>query len=380
MKLGILKETFPGETRVATTPDVVKKLATKGIETVVEAGAGRESSHGDDAYREAGATVTDNRGEILSQADVVCCINPLPPEDAGQIKEGGVLLCHLQPTTHLDLIRVLKDRKITGLSFDQVPRITRAQKIDSLSAMGSIAGYKSVLLAADASDKYFPMLMTAAGTITPAKVFIIGAGVAGLMAIATAKRLGAIVESYDVRPEVKEQVESLGAKFIEFNIESASGEGGYAKELTPEQLKQQQDAMRDHIAGVDVVISTAMVPGRPAPKIITEDMVSKMRFGSVILDLAAQTGGNCVLTKPGETILHNGVKIIGPINLPATMPFHASDMFARIVSNLLLDLVNDEGQLVLDMEDEVVDGMAVVHAGEVRHALTREAMGEGGES
>ncbi|MCK4873289.1 MAG: Re/Si-specific NAD(P)(+) transhydrogenase subunit alpha [Phycisphaerales bacterium] len=377
MKLGILKEMLPDETRVAVTPEMTKKFVPMGIEIVVEAGAGLGAAHDDAAYREAGATVSDNREQIWAESDLVCCINPPAAEDAAHIREGAALLCHLQPVSNLDLIRTLVDRKATGLSFDQVPRITRAQKIDSLSAMGSIAGYKAVVLAADATDKYFPMLMTAAGTVTPAKVFVIGAGVAGLMAVATAKRLGAVVEGYDVRPDVKEQVESLGGKFIEFEIESAVGEGGYAKEQTADQLKKQQDAMRDHIAGVDIVITTAMVPGRPAPKIITQEMVEGMRLGAVIVDLAAQTGGNCVLTKPGETVVHNGVKILGPLNLAATMPFHASGLFGRIVGNLLVDIV-EEGELKLDMEDEVVDGMAITHAGEVRHAQTKEALSEGG--
>lgn len=379
MKLGIVKEVLPGETRVSMTPDLVKKLVEAGVEIVVETCAGLGAAHDDESYRAVGATVLDNRDQVWSEPDLVCGINPPVPEDAAKMKEGACLLSHLLPTSNLDLIRTLVDRKVTGLSFDQVPRITRAQKIDSLSAMGSIAGYKSVLLAADASDKYFPMLMTAAGTVTPAKVFIIGAGVAGLMAIATAKRLGAVVEGYDVRPEVKEQVESLGGKFVEFDIESAVGEGGYAKEQTADQLKKQQDAMRDHLAGMDVVITTAMIPGRPAPKIITEDMVSKMRRGSVIVDLAAGTGGNCELTKPGETVDHNGVVILGPLNLPATMPYHASDLFSRIVGNLLGDMMK-EGEFTIDFEDEVVDGMAVTHAGEVRHQQTREALGEGGGS
>src|SRR5829696_6767607 len=311
LTVGVPRETAPGERRVAMTPDTVKRLTATGVVVEVERGAGEASGHSDDAYVAAGAAIV---------ADAAAAIIAL-----------------LQPMTNVDLVRALATRDVTAFSMDAIPRTTRAQSMDVLSSQATVAGYKAVLMAADTLPRFFPMLTTAAGSIVPAKVLIVGAGVAGLQAIATARRLGAVVEAYDTRPVVKEQVESLGAKFVEIPVDTSDAQtaGGYAKEVSAETLRKQQEVLADHAAKSDVVVTTAAIPGRPAPRLISRETVERMRPGSVIVDLAAETGGNVELTQAGETVEHNGVKIMGQLNLPSTMPVHASQMYAKNIQNLL---------------------------------------------
>jgi NAD(P) transhydrogenase subunit alpha len=375
MRIGVPKETLQGETRVALVPETIKRLAKQGHETVVEAGAGVSSSVLDDDYREVGARV-GGRDEALG-ADIVCVVNPLDPADVGKLRSGALLVGLLRPTAHGEFVKALADRKVDSLSFDLVPRITRAQSMDVLSSMATCAGYRATILGAEACPKFFPMLMTAAGTVRPAQVLVIGAGVAGLQAIATSHRLGAVVYSYDVRPAVKEQVESLGARFVELEEDvGGEGEGGYAQEQTAEQQARQAALLADAIADADVVITTAAIPGRPAPKIIQEDAVGRMRHGSVIVDIAAETGGNCVLTRAGETVVTDGgVTILGPVNIPAAMPVPASQMYSRNVLSLLGECLTKEGGLELDPEGDVLCGALLTLDGEVRHPQTREILG-----
>ncbi len=375
--IGVPRETVAGETRVALIPDTVRVLTGKGIDIVVQASAGEGSSIHDDEYRDAGATVLPDASAVYDRADVIIKVQaPTEGEDVEMLRRGQMLISPLAPLSRHDMVRTMADRGVTTLAMDAVPRITRAQSMDSLSAMSTIGGYKAVLLAADHLPKFFPLLMTAAGTIAPAKVLVLGAGVAGLQAIATARRLGAVVEAYDVRPVVKEQVESLGAKFIEIDVggEDMQTAGGYARPLTPEEQKIQQEALNDHIARFDVVITTALVPGRPAPKMIPEVAVQRMRTGSVIVDLAAETGGNCALTVPGEVVEREGVTIIGTLNLPATIPVHASQMYSRVIQNLLNLLIKD-GQVDLNMEDDIFKGMVITRDGEIVQEQTRKMMG-----
>lgn len=383
-KLFVPKECSAGETRVAITPDSVKRLLKAGFAVEVESGAGDTANIADGAYEAAGATIAKDAKAAWGSADVVAKINPpqqnasLGADEASLLREGAILVCHVWAHKNLPIVRTLLGRKVSTLALELVPRISRAQSMDTLSSQANIAGYKAVLLAAGRLAKYFPMLMTAAGTIQPARVVIMGAGVAGLQAIATAKRLGAVVEVSDIRPETKEQVESLGAKFIELPMqESGSGAGGYAKEVTPEFLKKQQEIVAARIAVADVVITTAQVPGRPAPKLVTEAMVKGMRKGAVIVDIAADSGGNCELTENNKEVIKHGVVIMGYSSLPATMPEDASTLFGRNIVALLALVLGKDGALSINLEDEVIAGALLTHQGEPRHKPTAEALAKG---
>ena len=370
------KEIADGETRVACTPETTKRYVKEGIEVLVESDAGRHAHFTDDHYREAGAKIVSGADAeaAWATADVVFRVYPITPEEAAKLKSGAILIGFMSQHKNLDSVRILRDHKVSTISMELIPRISRAQSMDALSSQASIAGYQAVLMAATYLDKYFPLLMTAAGTIQPAKIVIMGAGVAGLQAIATARRLGAVVEVSDIRPAVKEQVESLGGRFIDFPMdESGEGEGGYARELTPEQLAAQQKVVREKVVAADAVITTALVPGRPAPKLITEDMVQEMREGAVIVDLAVEQGGNCELSKSGDMVVAHGVTIIGHPNMPAATPADASLLYARNIQALLLNMLK-EGEIVVDLEDEILDGALLTHNGEVRHAPTAEAL------
>ncbi|MFW2389346.1 MAG: Re/Si-specific NAD(P)(+) transhydrogenase subunit alpha [Polyangiales bacterium] len=370
------KEITEGETRVACTPETTKRYVKEGFEVVVESEAGKLAHFTDEHYRQAGAKVVSGAEAEAAwgSADIVFRVYPITPAEASKIKEGALLIGFMSQHRNLDSVRILRDRKISTIAMELVPRISRAQSMDALSSQASISGYQAVLMAATYLDKYFPLLMTAAGTIQPAKIVIMGAGVAGLQAIATARRLGAVVEVSDIRPAVKEQVESLGGRFIDFPMdESGEGEGGYARELTPEQLKAQQAIVRQKIVAADAVITTALVPGRPAPKLITKDMVEEMREGAVIIDLAVEQGGNCELSKSGEMVVEHGVTIVGHPNLPAATPADASLLYSRNIQALLLGTLSD-GEVVLDLEDEILDGALLTHNGEVRHKPTAEAL------
>src|SRR6266511_2396146 len=356
MKIGVPRETASGERRVALVPETVARLVSDGLEVVVESEAGAEAPFPDEAYSEAGASVA-TRGEALG-AEVVVKVQKPSEEEIGEFQEGAVLIALLQPLTDKEGIERLSERGVIGLAMESIPRITRAQPMDALSSQATASGYKAVLLAADRLPKFFPMLMTAAGTVAPAKVLVLGAGVAGLQAIATARRLGAVVSGFDVRPVVKEQVESLGATFLELGVRGEETEGGYARELTEEQQQQQQTELEKRLPDFDVVITTALVPGRPAPRLIPASAVEAMRPGSVVVDLAAEAGGNCELTRPGEEIVDGGVSIVGFTNLPATMPAHASQLYARNVMALLQHLA-PTGELALDWEDEITAGACV---------------------
>lgn len=383
-KLFVPKECSAGETRVAITPDSVKRLLKAGFAVEVESGAGDTANIADGAYEAAGATIAKDAKAAWGSADVVAKINPpqqnasLGADEASLLREGAILVSHVWAHKNLPIVRTLLGRKVSTLALELVPRISRAQSMDTLSSQANIAGYKAVLLAAGRLAKYFPMLMTAAGTIQPARVVIMGAGVAGLQAIATAKRLGAVVEVSDIRPETKEQVESLGAKFIELPMqESGSGAGGYAKEVTPEFLKKQQEIVAARIAVADVVITTAQVPGRPAPKLVTEAMVKGMRKGAVIVDIAADSGGNCELTENNKEVIKHGVVIMGYSSLPATMPEDASTLFGRNIVALLALVLGKDGALSINLEDEVIAGALLTHQGEPRHKPTAEALAKG---
>ena len=382
MIVGTVKETFPGERRVALTPHVLHLLKKAGCEVIVESGAGESAGYPDAAYTEKGARIVASRAEVFQSADVVAQVRGYganPEEGKGDVallRKGQTLIATFEPLTALEQVKEVAATGATLFALELVPRITRAQSMDVLSSMATVAGYKAALLAANRLPKMMPMMMTAAGTVAPAKVFVIGAGVAGLQAIASTKRLGAQVEAYDLRPAVKEQVESLGAKFVEMEIEAGEAEdkGGYAKEMGEEFYRKQRELMARVVAENDVVITTAAVPGKKAPILITAEMVRGMATGSVIVDLAAERGGNCELTKPGEDVVEHGVTILGPVNLPATVPFHASQMFSKNVVTLLLSMVK-EGKLEFNFEDEVVVGTMATHAGEVTNTKIREAMG-----
>lgn len=373
MKVGVPRETVPGERRVALVPEAVGKLTKAGTEVVVESGAGVGSGHDDEAYRKAGATIADRSAAL--GADLVVKVQKPSTEEVGLLREGAALIATLQPLTNADLVRALAARRTTSLSMDAIPRVTRAQPMDSLSSQSNIAGYKAVLMAANALPKFFPMLTTAAGTVTPARVLVLGAGVAGLQAIATARRLGAVVEAFDTRPVVKEQVQSLGARFLEIDLgEQGEGTGGYAKELSEEAHRKEVELVGKHVKDADVVITTALVPGRRAPILVTTDMIRSMRPGSVIVDLAAEMGGNAELTQSGKTVVENGVTIIGELNLPSTLAVHASQLYSRNVSALLANLMKD-GQLAFDMNDEITKGSVITQDGAVVHEPTKKAMG-----
>ena len=354
MTVGVPKESAQGERRVAMVPDVVKKLVGKGLEVRVEPGAGVQALIPDEAYEEAGATLSSD----VWSADVVVKVNPPSAEEIGKLKRDGILVGFLAPRTQPETIEQLKSAGVTAFAMEAIPRISRAQAMDALSSQANVGGYKAVLLAAEQSTRFFPMLMTAAGTIPPAKVLVLGVGVAGLQALATAKRLGAQTTGYDVRPEVAEQVQSLGAKWLDLGIEAA-GEGGYARDLTDEERASQQQALTDATKTFDIVITTALVPGRPAPRLVTAEAVEGMKAGSVIVDLAGEAGGNCELTEPGEVVVKHDVTIASPLNLPATMPEHSSALYARNVQALLELFLDDEGNLALDFDDEVVAGACV---------------------
>jgi NAD(P) transhydrogenase subunit alpha len=363
MRIGVPKEIAVGEHRVALVPEVVGKLVAKGLEVVVQAGAGADALLSDEAFEQAGASVTADSGEIWG-CDVVVTISPPDPEAIRGLGSGSILIGFLAPLTSPRTTRALADAKATAFAMEAIPRISRAQSMDALSSQSNVAGYRAALLGAEEMGRFYPMLMTAAGTIPPAKVLVLGVGVAGLQALATAKRLGARTTGYDVRPEVAEQVQSLGAQWLDLGLE-ASGEGGYARELTDEERARQQQALTDAIKGFDVVITTALVPGRPAPRLVTAEAVEGMKAGSVIVDLAGEAGGNCELTEPGETVVRHEVKIVSPLNLPSTMAEHASALFARNVQALLELFVDDEGALKLDWDDEIVKGACVVRDGEI---------------
>lgn len=366
MIVAVPRETAPNERRVALVPETIQKLVKSGVEVRVERGAGVQAAFPDDQFTQAGASIVDDPAALLSAADVVVTIGKLSASTIPSLKRGATLVGFLNPLGDPETVRNIGSAGLTALAMEMVPRITRAQSMDALSSQSNIAGYKAVLLAAAALPKFFPMLTTAAGTIPPAKALILGAGVAGLQAIATARRLGAVVSGYDVRAAVKEQVQSLGATFLEFDLgESAEGSGGYAKELTPEQQERQRQWMVEQIGKNDVVITTALVPGRKAPVLISEAAVAAMKPGSVVVDLAAEAGGNCALTTPGETIAtQNGVTIIGTTNLASTMPYNASQLYSRNVHALLSPFIKD-GAMTLDPNDDVIKGACIVLDGNV---------------
>ncbi|HEU4384313.1 MAG TPA: Re/Si-specific NAD(P)(+) transhydrogenase subunit alpha [Anaeromyxobacteraceae bacterium] len=362
MRIGVPVETAPRERRVALVPDSVARLRKAGLEVVVERGAGLEAGFADAAYERAGAAL-GGAAEALG-AGLVLKVRRPSLEEAERLASGAALACLLQPAASRDLLQRLAARKVTALAMELVPRIGRAQSMDALSSQATVAGYKAVLLGASHLAKLMPMLTTAAGTLAPARAFVIGAGVAGLQAVATARRLGAVVSAFDVRPAVKEQVQSLGASFVEAAV-AAEGAGGYAKELGSDQQAQVLAAVGRHLPDQDLVVCTAQVPGRPAPRLVTEEMVRSMRPGSAVVDLAAESGGNCALTRPGETVEAGGVTVIGPLDLAATVPFHASQMYSRNLESLASHLWRD-GALRLDLQDEITRAMAVAHGGEVR--------------
>jgi NAD(P) transhydrogenase subunit alpha len=368
----IPRERRPGETRVAATPDSVRRMIKLGLVVALERGAGEGSSFPDAEYEAAGARLTDDPAAGAGAADVVLVVRPPDPDDVGVLKPGAVLIGLLAPHQSLDLVRALAERRITSLAMELIPRITRAQAMDALSSQASIAGYRAVILAAWRLPKYFPLLMTAAGTIAPARVVVMGAGVAGLQAIATARRLGAVVEVSDVRPVVKEQVESLGGKFIPLpDSPSGEGQGGYAREMGEEFLRRQREIVKKHLAAANAVITTALVPGKRAPVLVTADMVEAMRPGSVIVDLAVEQGGNCELSRPDQEVLHKGVVVLGPANLAAGMPYDASTLYAKNVLALLQEIWKD-GKVAVDPEDEVIAGALLTHEGTVRHEPTAD--------
>jgi len=372
MIVGVPREKTAGERRVALVPDLVPKLKQAGLDVCVEAGAGTAAGFADALFADKGARIEQ---AVLAAADVILKVQPPTGPEIEQFKEGAVVIGFLQPYTPEAAITKLAGRKITAFAMELIPRISRAQSMDVLSAMSTVAGYKAVLMAAAQLPKFFPLLMTAAGTVTPARVFIIGAGVAGLQAIGTAKRLGAVVEAYDTRPAVREQVESLGGKFVELALETKDAEAktGYAKAQSEEFYQKQREMMLTRIAAADVVITTALVPGKKAPVLITEEMVRAMRPGSIIVDLAAEQGGNCALTEPGQDVVRHGVLIIGPNNLASTVPFHASQMYARTVTNYLHHLLKD-GRINLDLTDDLTRGPLVTHQGEIVHEVVKAAM------
>src|SRR5580692_10353332 len=367
--VGILTETAAKETRVAVVPEIATKLKTLGVRVLIERGAGSSAHFPDPLYTDAEFS---DASTILASADILLKVQPPSVTEVAALKKGAIVIGFMQAYARPDLVRALMERGITSFSMELVPRISRAQSMDALSSQASVAGYKAVLIAANTLERFLPMLTTAAGTIRPALVLVIGAGVAGLQAIATARRLGAVVEAYDVRGATRDQVKSLGAKFIETGV-SAEGAGGYARELTSEEKAKQQEILDARIAVSDAVISTASVPGRAAPRIITQAAVERMKAGSVIVDIAAEQGGNCELTKAGETVLQGGVKIVGPLNLPASLPYHASEMYARNLFNLLKPALQ-KGELAIDWKDEVFAGCVLTHDGQIKHEATRKAV------
>ncbi len=380
MIVGVVKETFAGERRVALTPDVLPLLIKEGLELLIESGAGDAAGFPDTEYEAKGGQIVADKSAVFGRADVVCQVRTFSANtdaghgELGMMRSGQVVIGLAEPLTTLEPIQKIAATGARLFALELIPRTTRGQAMDVLSSQATIAGYKAVALATDTLAKMFPMMMTAAGTIKPVKAFIIGAGVAGLQCIASAKRAGAIVSAFDVRPEVKEQIESLGAKFVEIEVADASGEGGYARELTEDEKKKQRELMADTVAGSDVVITTAAVPGKKAPMLIPSDVVNRMKPGSLIVDMAAERGGNCQSTRPNETVVQNGVTIVGPTNMASTIPYHASQMFSKNVSNLLKLLVKD-GELSVDMEDDIIAGTLETDGGEIIHPMAREVFG-----
>jgi proton-translocating NAD(P)+ transhydrogenase subunit alpha len=368
--IGALRESAPQETRVSVVPEVAEKLAKEGARVLLERGAGERASFPDILYKSV--SWADSAAQVLAEADVLLTVQPLTVEQIQQLKPGAVVVGFMQAHTRLAEVRALRGRGVTAFAMELVPRISRAQSMDALSSQASVAGYKAVLIAASHLQKFFPMLTTAAGTIRPSQVLVIGAGVAGLQAIATARRLGAVVEAYDVRSATREQVKSLGAKFVDTGV-SADGAGGYARELTAAEKAAQQEVLDARIAAADAVVTTASVPGRPAPKIISRGAIERMRAGSVVVDVAAEQGGNCELTRPGEVLVHQGVKIIGAVNLAADLAYNASEMYARNLLNFLKPAIA-KGELAIDWSDEVFAQSCLVSGGEIRHEPTKQAL------
>jgi H+-translocating NAD(P) transhydrogenase subunit alpha len=364
ISIGVITETAPGERRVALDPPTAARLAQAGHKLRIQAGAGVAAGHPDSAWAEC--EICADAAAVVAASNIVLCVRRPDPELIGQMPSGAVLIGQLAPHLDFDALTRAAQQGLSLISMELVPRITRAQAMDVLSSQATVAGYKAVISAADIAPRLFPMLTTAAGTLRPARAVVIGAGVAGLQAIATARRLGAQVEAYDIRAAAREQVESLGAKMIDTGVDAES-EGGYARELTEDEKAQQAEALARHLARADVVISTAAIPGRPAPKIITKAMVAGMKPGSVIVDLAAESGGNCELTRAGETVDHQGVLVHGPVNLPSRAPLHASEMYAKNLSNLLALLIDADGGLTINQDDEVIAGCLLAHGGTVVH-------------
>jgi NAD(P) transhydrogenase subunit alpha len=376
--IAVPKEHVPGEQRVATVPEVVLKLIKSGYEVRIEHDAGTGAFYPDDLYLAAGAKIASSPSELLNGARIVLRVQPPSVADIDQLAEGSIVIGFMNPANNLEAIARMRDRKITAFALEFVPRISRAQSMDALSSQATAGGYVAAIMGADNCPKFLPMLTTAAGTIRPATVLILGAGVAGLMAIATARRLGALVEAYDVRRAAGEQVRSLGAKFLELEI-NAEGEGGYARELTPEEKVKEQQMVSAAVARADIIITTAAIPGRKAPILIAKETVATMRPGAVIIDMAAESGGNCELTQAGKSIREHGVLIIGPQNLPARVPFHTSQMYAKNLQSFMTLLVDKDGAIVPEFTDEILAASLLVHAGEVCHKPTRDLM-SGGKS
>ncbi len=377
MKISVPKETVDGERRVALVPETVRKLTGSDHEVVVEAGVGEGSMLPDELFEEAGATIASDAAAAWD-ADVVVKVQPPSEEEAGRLKSGDVLIGFLQPLTNADGVKALASSGATTFALEAIPRISRAQSMDALSSQGNVGGYRAALLGAQLLGRFYPMLMTAAGTIRPAKVLVLGAGVAGLQAIATARRLGAQTQSFDVRSAVKEQVESLGAKFLELDLgedAEGEGEGGYAKELTDDQQQRQRELLAEAMADIDVIITTALIPGRPAPLLVTEDAVRGMKPGSVVVDMAGESGGNCELSEPGETVVHHDVKIYAPLNLASSMPEHASQLYSRNIQSLLDLMTGEDGSLELDFDDEIISGSCITRDGEIVHEAAKKAAG-----
>lgn len=376
MRLSVMRERHPNGGRVALTPANVSALKSLGCQVFVETGAGDAASFSNDSYQEAGAEILDTRAQLLEKGEIILCVDASRDEALADLSAGHICIGLMDPLSHCDRFSDLAKRGITTLSLELVPRISRAQSMDALSSIATLAGYKAVLIAAAHAPRIFPMMMTAAGTLNPARVFIMGAGVAGLQAAATAKRLGAVVEAYDIRPAAREQILSVGAKPVELDLDtsSAEGQGGYASKQDDDFLSRQREQMSAVLAQQDVVITTAAIPGAKAPILITEDMVKGMKLGSVIVDLAAERGGNCELSRAGETVIAYGVTILGPVDIVATLPNHASQMYGRNLENLLRHLLDEEGHLNLDFEDEILDQTVITHQGEVRAARIRERL------
>ncbi len=382
MKVGVPKEIILNETRVAAVPDTVSRMTKGGMEVLVEAGAGAESLIKDEEYIKAGARIVSNAEELFGTSDVILKVQKPAMNDKAKkhevdmMKEGAILVTFVQPYANLEVVVKLAERKITAFSMDAVPRISRAQMMDALSSMSTCAGYKAVLMAANSLRKFMPMLSTAAGTVYPAKTVIIGAGVAGLQAIATAKRLGSVVVAFDTRPAVGEQIKSLGGEFVPLNVDHSQAEdaGGYAKEMSADFYKEEQEIVRKQTRDADIVISTALVPGKPAPTLITEEMVKEMKPGSVIVDLVVEQGGNCALSEAGKAVVKHDVTILGTLNLPGMLPVHASQLYAKNILNFLNLLAPDKKEIKLDMNDEIIKGSMITHNGEITHPGVKEAV------